>query len=237
MRAPERRREGILGRCRDLVGDRGRGPVRAAAVAVEPAQPVLRGRNTHHQQRRERAPRSAGRTRQGRSPGRSAAATARARARTPQGTNRPRSRCPPAPATTAPRRSSSAPGDSARDSTALPPRSGASRRALRCPWGDRSILSPEAARICLIFNSNTQIEPCQRAKGRHPVFKSAASARTAELRNRFTARAAGDRARSALRPRPGAAPAPIPIAAQALRGRAGGCCRCRPEPPHRPRPS
>ena len=143
VRAPERRREGILGGRRDLVGHRGRRPVRPPAVAIEPPQ--------RHPARSERAasatartpPRPAGRTRRDRSHARSAAARARDQATTPRGTSRSRSRCRPAPATAAPRRSTSAPATALATARRCRRAPAASRRAVRCPWGDRSSLSPE----------------------------------------------------------------------------------------------
>ena len=54
MGAPQRDRKGILGRGGDLVGDRGRRPMRQAGIAVEPPEAVDLAGHAHHEQRRER---------------------------------------------------------------------------------------------------------------------------------------------------------------------------------------
>ncbi len=55
MGVPQRDRIGVFGRCRDLVCDRGGGPMRQAGIAIEPSQTLDAARHAQHQHRRERS--------------------------------------------------------------------------------------------------------------------------------------------------------------------------------------
>ena len=85
MRLPERLRHRIVAVGGNVVGDRRRRPVRFAAAAIEPAQPVIDARQPQDQQRQCRRDSEQGRKQTGRSRAPAAATPARDRPRRRRG--------------------------------------------------------------------------------------------------------------------------------------------------------
>ena len=117
MGAPQRARHLILLAGGELVGERGRRPVRQPAAAVEPAQAVEGAGQAEAEQRHRRDRDQHDPERTARSPAPSAADRATGRPTRRRGKSRWRRRAKPAPATAAPRGSSTMPAASARASS------------------------------------------------------------------------------------------------------------------------
>ena len=173
MRAPERDRIRIGGRDRHLVGDRGRRSMRQPGIAIEPTQAVMPARQTQRQQRGKRR-----RGEQEKDAETDRASDRRQREPQPEprdreeqadhGRDRGQARPEPFPED----RPARPPQRPRQHLVAVPLRWGSSIGGrVRGTVGQVRLLRSES---CLIFDTNTQINACQRAKGRHLLFKTTA---------------------------------------------------------------